>query len=111
MNKQVMFYEENFPKNFNKVARTILEENPSKPVEEVIAEATEEAKKVTKEQAVYIYDKEFYRVAIWFLGLIVLAVVIGGLFLTYFDKSPTDGIIAIGSAAVGAIVGIFSTSK
>ena len=42
------------------------------------------------------------------LGLLALAVVIGGIVLTLNDKDLSGELIAIGSAAAGAIAGILS---
>lgn len=48
------------------------------------------------------------RLVIGVLGLLALAVVIGGIYLTAQDKSLPGELIAIGSAAAGAVGGILS---
>ena len=42
------------------------------------------------------------------LALLAFAVVIGGIYLTAIDKSLPGELIAIGSAAAGAVAGILS---
>ena len=57
-------------------------------------------------------DKWIYRVVVLSLGLTVLSVVTGTIFLTYMrcgEKIP-DLLTAIGSAAVGAMAGLLAPS-
>ncbi|OPY31259.1 MAG: hypothetical protein A4E32_01709 [Methanomassiliicoccales archaeon PtaU1.Bin124] len=65
----------------------------------------------TEQILAYQNDTEFYRRLIMYLTIIVLVVVVGTMVLLGMGKDSNDGLIAIGSAAVGALVGIFSTSK
>ena len=89
-----------------------IKKDPTKSVKEVDEEATKKAEKETQEQvAAFMKDKIFYRQVAGYLTLIVLLVVVGGVILIGIGKSPSDGIIAIGSGAVGALIGIFSTQK
>lgn len=48
------------------------------------------------------------RMVIVALGLLALAVVVGGIALAWVDKGLPGELIAIGSAAAGAIAGILS---
>ncbi|WP_048042795.1 hypothetical protein [Methanosarcina mazei] len=109
--KQTTFYAENYPANFEKIAKDIIEQNPDLPLKEVVSQAAQPAKEATQNQSAFITDPIFYRNAEFLLAFIVALVVLGSLILIYVDKTPTDGLIAIGSGAVGALIGSFSTQK
>lgn len=64
-----------------------------------------------KTQVAYISDPIFYRSLIRLLAAIVLVVVVGSIGLSFMGKSASDGVIAIGSGAVGALVGLFSNKN
>jgi hypothetical protein len=72
-----------------------------------------EAQKIAEENAgpAYIQDKWFYRGALLSLLSIVLFTIIGVCWIVIDNKTAPDGLIAIGSAAVGAFAGIFTTSS
>jgi hypothetical protein len=56
-------------------------------------------------------DPWIYRMVVGVLGLVVLAVVIGGLLLQMqIGKDIPQGILAIGSAAAGGLVGLLVPS-
>jgi hypothetical protein len=56
-------------------------------------------------------DPWIYRMVVGFLGFTVLATVIGGLLIkAYSGGEITQGIIALGSAAVGALAGLLAPS-
>ncbi len=55
----------------------------------------------------YSADPWIYRMIVGVLGLVMLAVVIGGLLSV---KDMPQGILAIGSAAVGGLVGLLVPS-
>jgi hypothetical protein len=54
-------------------------------------------------------DPWIYRMVVFFLGMIVVITVLGGMLHTGKDQI-SDGIIAIGSAAVGAMAGLLAPS-
>ena len=59
----------------------------------------------------YSTDPWIYRVVVAVLGLVMLAVVIGGLLLAVLSvKDMPQGILAIGSAAAGGLVGLLVPS-
>lgn len=59
----------------------------------------------------YTTDPWIYRMVVGVLGLAVLAVVIGGIILAITSgKDVPQGILAIGSAAVGGLVGLLVPS-
>jgi hypothetical protein len=51
-----------------------------------------------------------YRIVVSTLGLGMLATVIAVCLLAAYDKKTPDGVIAIGSAAVGALAGLLAPS-
>lgn len=110
-NRQTAYYVENYPKNFEDAMKTILKQDPNTPLDDAVSKAKETAEKVTQIQAAYTQDPMFYRTAEVLLAIIVLLVVGGSMYLINAGKTPTDGIIAIGSSAVGALIGVFSTQK
>lgn len=60
-------------------------------------------------------DPWIYRMVVLFLGLAVLTTVVGGIVLTYTGGTSQNfqipqGIVAIGSAAVGALAGLLAPS-
>lgn len=59
----------------------------------------------------YSTDPWIYRMVVGVLGLVMLAVVIGGLLLAVLSpKDLPQGILAIGSAAAGGLVGLLVPS-
>lgn len=57
------------------------------------------------------WDPWIYRLVVAFLGLTVLSTVVGGLLISAFSGSTvSEGIIALGSAAVGALAGLLAPS-
>lgn len=60
---------------------------------------------------VFKRDRTFYRTVIWFLGITAVLSVLGGVEAYIQTREAPDGIIAIGSAAVGALAGVFTGSK
>ena len=59
----------------------------------------------------YHSDKRFYQTVVWFLGLTMLTCTIGAILLASFSKDIPDIIVAIGSAAIGALAGLFAPSQ
>jgi hypothetical protein len=59
----------------------------------------------------YTYDLWIYRIVVAILGIVVIGTVAGGLFLSFKGdpnfKLPSE-IVAIGSAAVGALAGLLA---
>jgi len=91
-----------FKESINKIAK----ESPETNVSDAVKTAEEEAE--VKAKFAYTQDKIFYRRLLYCLTIIIALVIIGSIFLTYSGKTMSDGIIAIGSGAVGALIGLFS---
>ncbi len=56
----------------------------------------------------YLGDRVFYRLVLLFLGLIALASVAAAFYFPVHDKEIPEVLIALGSAAVGALVSLLS---
>jgi hypothetical protein len=61
-------------------------------------------------------DVWIYRAVVVVLGICVISTVLGGIFLVVYGKGEVkmalpDGIVAIGSAAVGALAGLLAPSR
>ena len=61
-------------------------------------------------EPIYKSDRNFYRVTVWFLGLTALLSVAGTIVVVLFGKDAPQGVTAIGSAAVGALAGVFTAT-
>ena len=55
-------------------------------------------------------DNWIYRIVVLSLGLVIIMAVIGGILLSSNGKSLSEGIIALASAAVGALAGLLAPS-
>ena len=55
-------------------------------------------------------DNWIYRIVVGSLGSVILITIIGGLYLAYVGKNLPEGIIALSSAAVGALAGLLAPS-
>jgi hypothetical protein len=58
----------------------------------------------------YYGDKLLYRIAVIVLCLLALTAAIGSLVLALQGKTMPEALVALGSAAVGALVGLFAPS-
>jgi hypothetical protein len=84
-----------------------LEELKANPLP-VLEKARDEA--VSKTEPAYIRDKLTYRLVVSALGLAVLTAAVGGIVIVMADKTPPDMLVALGSAAVGALAGLLAPS-
>ncbi len=71
----------------------------------VIQEVADTAKKETAP-----YEPLVYRVAIFALVAIAVITLVGSLVAAFVDVTVPEVVVALGSAAVGALVGIFTPS-
>lgn len=68
-----------------------------------------------EDQPVFKRDPWIYRIVVFALSAIALCTVIGGIYLAVIGKGDAkialpEGVIAIGSAAVGAMAGLLAPS-
>jgi hypothetical protein len=84
-----------------------LEELKANPLP-VLEKARDEA--LIKTEPAYIGDKLIYRIVVSALGLAVLIAAVGGIVIVMADKVPPDMLVALGSAAVGALAGLLAPS-
>lgn len=59
---------------------------------------------------VYLGDKLLYQIAIVVLGSLALIAAVGSVILVLRGKTTPEVLVALGSAAVGALVGLFAPS-
>ncbi len=79
--------------------------NPEKVLKDTLEKAEKEL-----HLPIYHFDIVLYRIAVIVLGLLAIFAAVGSIVLVSFDKTTPDVLIALGSAAVGALVGLFAPS-
>jgi hypothetical protein len=95
----------NFTDALNERAPALAAASDPDAVQAIVQEAETEAQRRTE-----IPDTFVYRVTVSVLGIAVLAVIVAQLWIT-LDRGAADipdGIIAIGSAAIGALAGLLA---
>jgi hypothetical protein len=70
----------------------------------------EAATKAEQQTAPWTGDKLLYRIAVIVLGALTLIAAIGSIVLVAAGKTTPEVLVALGSAAVGALVGLFAPS-
>lgn len=94
------------------IARGIVLDTISKSAPNIsFVDANKIADEVVKSVPIYTQDKWFYRGVAISLAVIVGIVLVGGIILIGTGHEMSEAMIALGSAAVGGLVGIFATSK
>ncbi|MCO5381179.1 MAG: hypothetical protein NHB15_02890 [Methanosarcina barkeri] len=89
-----------------------MDENKKADIKTAVSQAVENAaNNVIMSVPAYTESKNFYFTAEIILGVTIFVVILGNFYLLSSGKTTSDGIIAIGSAAVGALAGLFSASK
>lgn len=68
------------------------------------------AKAIRENSPAFIGDAVLYRIAVVVLGLLALIAAVGSIGLVVADKTTPEVLVALGSAAVGALVGLFAPS-
>lgn len=58
----------------------------------------------------YVGDRIIYRVVVITLALIVVTAAVGAIFLEWNGKNIPESLIALGSAAIGALAGLLAPS-
>ena len=81
-----------------------LRSDPLPALEKLKADAAE----IT--QPVYMGDALLYRIAVVVLGSLAVIAAVGSLILVLGGKTTPEVLVALGSAAVGALVGLFAPS-
>jgi len=89
----------------------IIESNPTRLEalkRDPLPELTKLRDEALKEVPAYVGDKLLYRIAVFTLSLIALIAALGSGILVLAGKNTPEVLIALGSAAVGALVGLFA---
>jgi len=68
----------------------------------------EAATKAERQTAPWTGDKLLYRIAVMVLGSLALTAAIGSIVLVSLGKTTPEVLVSLGSAAVGALVGLFA---
>jgi len=58
----------------------------------------------------YFKDRTIYRIAVIVLGSLAIIAALGSIILVVIDKTTPEVLVALGSAGVGALVGLFAPS-
>jgi hypothetical protein len=91
----------------------ILQNNPTR-VDALKADPLPEFEKLKAEAEkvvpAYINDRFLYRVAVFVLGLLTIIAAVGSIILVLVGKTTPEVLVALGSAAIGALVGLFAPS-
>ena len=98
---------ENFTQALTSRAPALAAAQDTQTVQSIVEEAETEAKRNTP---VFYNDKYIYRLTVTVLGVSVVAVIAAQLWIV-LARNPgdiPDGIIAIGSAAIGALAGLLA---
>ena len=98
-------YFDNFAVALNERSPDLVAAGDTQAVESIIQEAETEARIRTRTE---LPDTFVYRVTVLVLGLSVLSVIAAQLWITLRQVDIPDGIIAIGSAAIGALAGLLA---
>lgn len=80
-----------------------LKQDPLPELQKLSAEAKEAVPP-------YVNDLLVYRIAVGVLGSLALIAALGSIFLVNGGKTTPEALVALGSAAVGALVGLFAPS-
>ncbi len=59
----------------------------------------------------YHGDRLFYRVVVWALAIVAVGALAGGMVLAGMGKDVPDTVLALGSAAVGALAGVLAGNR
>jgi hypothetical protein len=81
-----------------------LKSNPLQELEKLRDEA------VDRTAPIYFWDRWVYRIVVITLGLVVLVAAVGSIILVMSGKTTPEALVALGSAAVGALAGLLAPS-
>ena len=93
-----------FAEDAKLMARLKADPDPIPVLQETATKAKAES------EPAYIGDKLLYRIAVIVLGLLALIAAIGSIGLVATSRTTPEVLVALGSAAVGALVGLFAPS-
>lgn len=93
-----------FAEDASLLARLTTDPNPIAVLQETASQAE------AKSEPAYRADKMLYRIAVIVLGLLALLAAIGSIGLVAAGKTTPEVLVALGSTAVGALVGLFAPS-
>ena len=59
-----------------------------------------------RSQPAYVSDRRFYRIVVGFLGTVAVLAALGTIILATIDLNVPDSLVALGSAAIGALASL-----
>ena len=65
-----------------------------------------ESQTYERSQPAYMSDRRFYRIVVGFLGTVALLAALGTIILATIDLDIPDSLVALGSAAIGALASL-----
>lgn len=65
-----------------------------------------EAQGYDRRRPAYMDDRRFYRIVVWFLGIVAVAAAGGTVLLGIMKPEVPDALVALGSASIGALAGL-----
>ena len=74
------------------------------------ADPAGELSRAASSEPAYIGDKTIYRMVVLALTLVLLSSAIGAIILGWWGKAMPESLIALGSAAIGALAGLLAPS-
>jgi hypothetical protein len=89
------------------VVRALKEDSTLASQPDAIAVVQEAANKV---DAIWVKDRLLFRMAVGVLGALAIIAALGALLMAAFGKTTPESVVALGSASVGALVGLFAPS-
>lgn len=87
-----------------------LREDPALASRFAADPAGELSRAARDEQPAYLGDKTIYRMVVLALTLVLLSSAIGAIVLGWWGKAMPESLIALGSAAIGALAGLLAPS-
>ena len=95
----------------NRISSITNSADPVKEVENLANEAVKQSVEQNRQyQAAYVSDRKIYRTAVYVLGSLALIAAIGAIALAFMKLEMPESVVALGSASVGALVGLFAKS-
>jgi len=80
-----------------------IKASPSEELPKIAVEAKQQT-------PAYMGDKWVYRMVVGALGLLALIAAVGGIILVAGNRTAPDILVALGSAAIGALAGLLAPS-
>ena len=71
----------------------------------------EEPQSYDQRRPAYMDDRRFYRIVVWFLGIVAVLAAGGTILLGIMTPEVPDALVALGSASIGALAGLIGGGR